>query len=290
MKVFKVYLLLMLFSMGSLFAQMVFTYNSKQSDKDKRQEYSAALLDLALKKTVDKYGSYKLQPAPKMNHLRLEATLQYGNLPNFFAEKTVSKERLENLGYVPFPLARGIVGYRVFFVSPDKKEALKKVKTLKELKQFSIGQGAGWLDSKILEKQGFKVFKVASYNGLFKMVAAGRFDLYARGANEIYDEYESFKDIKGIEVDDNVLLYYPLPRFFFTKKSNTEAIKRVNEGLKIAYQDGSFEKLWYKYFGKSIEFVDFSKRKIFTMENPFLEGIDESYNKYLFKPSNKESK
>ncbi len=40
-------------------------------------------------------------------------------------------------------------------------------------------------------------------------------------------------------MDENVALYYPLPRVFFTHNSNRQAIARVQQGLKAAWRDGS---------------------------------------------------
>ena len=85
--------------------------------------------------------------------------------------------------------------------------------------------------------------------------------------------------------DDSIALYYPLPRFFFTKKSNVTAIKRVEEGLVTAYNDGSFQKLWKEYYQSSVDFVNLQKRTLFRISNPFLGGIDKSYEKYIYHPS-----
>jgi len=86
------------------------------------------------------------------------------------------------------------------------------------------------------------------------MVATGRFDLFARGANELLKEFGSHKKIKDLMYDKSIALYYPLPRFFFTAKSNTRAIKRIEEGLIAAYQDGSIEKVWKKQYGPSVSY------------------------------------
>jgi hypothetical protein len=52
----------------------------------------------------------------------------------------------------------------------------------------------------------------------------------------------------------------------------------------LAYEDGSFEELWDKYYKKSIDFANLKERKLLKLENPFLDGIDTSYKKYIFQP------
>lgn len=277
-----------LYLCGAIFtqalAETIFTYQAKESATDTRREYNRELLRLALEKTLSKYGPYKLVASPSMNTARSLEMVREGALTNFFVRKSVSQKALKEMGYVPFPVERGIVGYRVFFVSPKAKDRLKTVKKLDQLREYTIGQGIGWLDTHILRKNGFKVITGSSYEGLFRMVAQSRIDLFARGANELLSEYESHKDIKGFMYDDTIALYYPLPRFFFTHKSNIKAIKRIKEGLIAAYEDGSFQKLWSKYNGPSIEFVNLKKRQIFRIDNPFLNGLDKSYEKYIYYP------
>jgi hypothetical protein len=266
------------------FSQTLFTAQGRASAQDTRLDYDRAALRLSLEKTVKKYGPFKLVEAEFMNTARGIKVAKAGRTKNFFTKQSVSKTLLNELGHVPFPIDLGIVGYRVFFVSPNAKSKLKTTQNLGQLKKFSIGQGVGWLDVDILEHNGFKVIKAGSYEGLFKMVAKNRFDLYSRGTNELLGEWKTHKNIQGFAYDESVALYYPLPRFFFTNKANKAAIKRVTEGLIIAYNDGSLKKEWEKHYRDSIDFVNLKKRKIFRINNPFLEGVDSSYEKYIYKP------
>ncbi len=263
----------------------VFTYHKKQSKDDKRFAYDHELLKLSLEKTIKLYGAYKLVPLSiNANYKRVEMLAEDDRFENIIFKHSVSSERLNKLGYVPFPVDLGIVGYRVGFVSKNNKNKIKNIKNLQELKEVSIVQGLGWLDTEILKYNGFKVVTGSSYSGLFKMTARNRGDLFLRGANELYNEWQVNKNIGNLSYDDNLALYYPLPRFFFTNKKNKDAIKRIKEGLILAYNDGSLIKLWKKHYIKSIEFANLSKRKIFKLKNPFLEDIDKSYEKYIYIP------
>jgi hypothetical protein len=155
---------------------------------------------------------------------------------------------------------------------------------LEKLKKFTIGQGLGWGDNDILKHNGFSVVVGNNYQGLFKMVADNRFDLFARGNCDVMDEYDIYKKKCNLILDDSVAIFYPLPRYFITHNSNKEAVKRVTEVLLAAYEDGSFMALWTKHHADNIRRINLSKRIVFRLENPFLEGIDRSYEKYMYNP------
>jgi hypothetical protein len=255
----------------------------KEDKNDKRKEYNIALLKLALDKTVSTYGPYKLVPGPIMNHARAKKIALDNTLENFIYKDSVSHELISELGCIPFPLDRGIVGYRVCFVSPNSKDKIATITSVDELKKFKFLQGIGWLDNKILKYHGFTVYQGNNYLGLFGMISKNRADIFPRGANELLYEYENYKKYNNnLTYDTSFALYYPLPRFFFTNKHNKILIERVKKGIMIAYKDGSFLKLWNEFYKESIDFVNLKNRKIFKLTNPFLKDIDKSYEKYIY--------
>jgi len=283
-KITWIFLLVLVFGVAGR-AQTVFTYRSAESELDRRYDYEQDLLELALEKTVDEYGPYEMVPSPKMNFTRAYEALKSGNLENPMFKTSVTDEFAREYDYVSFPVDLGIVGYRVCFTHPDVKEELAGIETLAELKEYTIGQGSGWVDVQILEHAGFQVQTVSNYESLFKMVTAKRFDLFPRGANEVMQEYPSRKEMENLVIDDNICIFYPMPRFFFTTKGNTEAVERVETGIKIAYEDGSFRELWNRYYLDNIKAVNLNDRKIFTIENPFIKTVDPSYKEYLYDPA-----
>jgi len=267
----------------------VFTYRAPESELDIRYEYDNTLFKLALDKTVDEYGPYVLKASPAMNFKRAIYYVEKNKLPNFFIKQSYTDELAEKMHFVPVPVDRGIVGYRVFFVSKLNQYKLATVKTLDDLRALSIVQGAGWTDIEILEKNGFEVLTLDRYEDLFSFVAKGRADLFLRGANELLGEYQSYKNSEplhqeNLEYDDKFVLYYPLPRFFFTSKGNTKAAERVRRGLEIAWKDGSFQKLWEERYGKYLRELKIKERTIFEIENNLIHNLDESYKQYLFEP------
>lgn len=282
------FLIILLILSSYLYSETTFVYNNIQNSKDKRKLYEIEILNLALNKTIPKYGKYKLIPSPKMNLKRAMQTIRTNKIKNFLLKMSITKEFMDEFSYSNFPVDRGATGYRASFISPKLKNNLKLYDSLEKIKKLTIGQGVGWLDSDILKYNGFKIKEVSNYTGLFKMTALGRIDFFSRGINEVLGEYKSFNYIKELDYDRTFILYYPLPRFFFSNKSNQKAVKRIEEGLVLAYKDGSLDKVFDKYYKKSIDFLNIEKRKIYKLENPFLESVDTSYEKYIFNPFNKE--
>lgn len=263
----------------------IFTFRAPETKGDLRYNYDNAILKLALEKTIPTHGKFEFKASPRMNFAKTKKVLKKNKLPNFFAKQSYSQEWDKDMILVPFPVDLGIVGYRVCFLSSQLKEEFSKVQSLSDLKKYVHGQGKGWGDVKILRSHNFKVVERPKYKSLFELTAKRRgFDIFCRGANELAGEWKNFSKIKNLAYDESIALVYPLPRFFFTSKSNKKAADRVLAGLKMAYEDGSLQELWKKNYAESINFVRLDKRKIFRIDNPNLAGLDKSFEKYFYNP------
>lgn len=267
-------------------AEMIVSLRSPETKSDRREEYNFELISLALERTKTEYGDYKIVKIPPMNTARSFYTLKEDTYPNLLIELTYQQKLEQELDliYVNFPLELGIVGYRVCFASPGTYPKLKSVRTLEDLKQFTIGQGVAWADTEILRYNGLKVVEISSFNSLFSMVEHGRIDLFCRGANELQPEYNALKDAGNLLYDETFVLHYSLPRFYYLNKKNKLARERIEKGLAAAYQDGSVNALWEKHFLASVNFVKLKQRREFKLENPFMNSLHEHYEKYFYDP------
>lgn len=276
--------LLNLFVCASAYAEFLVSIRSPETLEDTREAYSFELVKLVMDKTKAKYGDYRLQLIPAMNRPRARYAAKLKIYPNLLLEESYDKEFSEkgDLTYINFPVELGILGHRICFVNPKIKEDLKKVTSVEQLKQYSMGQGIGWIDTNILRANGFQVSEIPSYPGLFKMTAAGRIDLFCRGANEIKGEYEAFNYIKELTYDETFVLTYALPRFYYTNSENKLLIARLQEGLITAYKDGTLKNLWLKYQTANLDFVKLHQRKKFTLTNPFIADLPKDYEQYAF--------
>lgn len=266
----------------------VFTYRAPESGNDLRYDYDTRLLQLALENTVETDGPYKLVPSPVMNYARAHSYLKTNVLPNFIVKLSYDPAfEVSGFDFVPFPVDLGIVGYRVCFAHPDVVDELMGTDSLSGLRDFTHGQGVGWADTDVLRHNGLTVREVSSYESLFKMVANRRFDLFCRGANELLDELNMHRHIDNLSYDKSMVIFYPLPRFFYTNMANLRALKRIERGLLKAYENGSLQKLWSQYYQESVDFVELDKRKQFNLVNPLLEQLDVDFQHYFYDPTQK---
>src|SRR5690554_1582773 len=237
---------------------LVVTYRMPESAVDQRHDYETELLRLALTKTVEHYGPYKLQPGFAMNLPRAISMARKNEMENLFFKTSYSDMLNREFAYLPYPVDRGVLGYRVCFVNKGVAEAISQITHVEELKKYRIGQGAGWLDSEILQHNGFNVIESENYANLFLMLAAGRIDLFCRGATEIEDEWQAHRELEGLTLNESFAFYYPLPRFFWTHTDNKAALERIHKGLEIALADSSADKLWQQYHGAKLGFAKLS--------------------------------
>lgn len=263
-----------------------FAYRTPGSSRDHRFSYELELLRLALDKTEKDFGPYSLKPAKSMNLPRTMMTASRSEQALIF-KTSYSKELTQEFNYVSYPIDRGVFSHRICFVNSQIKDKVTAAKSIDELKHFVIGQGVGWLDVDILKHNGFTVRESPGYEQLFPMLAAGRLQLVCRAQSEIAVEWESFGHLGGFSVDQSFALYYPLPRFFWIHKSKQRAYDRLQQGLALAYQDGSALALWRKHYRQSLDHTPLKGRKVHVLSNPFLDGIDSDYKRYFLNQDTK---
>lgn len=194
-------------------------------------DYYVDLLKLAMEKTRTQYGDYRFEGVPSdASTLRALSDVVQNTYPNLVLEMGYEDKLTDtgDLTYINFPVDGGIVGYRVCYVNPAIQKEITATTTLNDLRKYTIGQGVGWADTAIFRHNGFRVIEVDRFPALFRMVAAGRIDLFCRGANQIIeDSYElkaledslKTKSLTKLIVDKTFAFVYPLPRFFtFTAK------------------------------------------------------------------------
>lgn len=246
-------------------------YPAFESGSDSRYIDLVEILKTALEKTVAEYGPYTLKPSKsRMNEARslVELLNPAGMVNVAWSGTSVQKEN--DYRALRIPLRKGILGYRVALIAKNSQADIDKIQSLGDLRKVSVGQGIGWGDVAIYEANGIRVH-TAGYENLFKMVAAKRINLFPRGINEVFSEYTARHDaIPNLAVENNLLIYYPWPYYFFFNKSNSALAKRVESGLRKMMKDGSFDALFMKYNRASILQANLKNRRIIRIMNPTL--------------------
>lgn len=244
-----------------------------QAAEDKRSNYYFRVVEKALEKTAADYPPYAFKRPPQMSHSRVIAEMESGGSRDW-GVFPVNPELGRKLIPIEIPIAKGILGYRVFLIRKDGQDRLRKVETLDDLKALRLGTGQDWSITKVFRANGFNIVTGAAYDGLFEMLLNDRFDYFPRGVNEIVNEYEQRKDaMPDLAIDDSVLLYTPLPLFIYVAPSKPELARRLRDGLERMQADGSFDALFMEEHAPMIERLRLGARKVFHIPNPALEGM-----------------
>lgn len=247
-------------------------YPRAESEHDSRYLYDWEVLRMALEKTRTRFGPYELRQAGQfMSPARVTAEAAGAGSINVFVRAT-SAQLEQQFRTVRIPVDRGLIGYRLLLVRHEDVPRFADVKSLEQLRRFSIGQGKGWVDVGILQAGGFKVVEGNNYEGLFSMLEVKRFDALSRSVDEALSEYDEWHQRFGFEVEPGIALYYPLARYFFTRRdAEGEALaKRLEAGLEAMVQDGSLQALFKTYKGPLIKRSGLARRRLFRIPNPGL--------------------
>lgn len=199
------------------------------------ENYAKGLLKLALSKIPAQYDWQ--ETVENGSEERIVQMLLNNELDVVWYASTNDLE--ERLLPVRIPMYRGLLGYRVLMIKRGTQHKFDGVKTLEDLRQFSLGQGLFWADTQVLSANDLNVVKVLKYEGLFFMLDGDRFDAYPRGVHEPWSEMQRYPKL-ALEVEQNLLLSYINPFYFFVNKNNTKLAADIERGLRIAIEDGSF--------------------------------------------------
>ncbi|ESP91741.1 MULTISPECIES: hypothetical protein [Pseudoalteromonas] len=259
---------LLLVSQASIATETIRVRGS-QSEYDSTHNYYVGLIELAF----DKLNKpIRIQFSPYMVQDRALFELQSNRLIDLYWAGT-NQQRESELGVVPIPLIKGLLGYRVFTIHQDSEQFFSQIKSLKSLKNTTLCQGQHWPDTDIMLAAGLSVITNVVYENMFKQVYADRCKAFPRGINEAFSEVESRKKIMPkLMVFDDVILHYRFPMYFFTHKNNTQLIDDLKSGLMLAIKDGSFDQ-YIQTHPTTKHLFPLSKwddKTILTIDNPFL--------------------
>ena len=271
MTLLKLVLIIMLSFVHFLFSEETVLVNRPSSLSDTRYVYPEKLLKEVLKRTESKYGKATVQYSKfEMTRKRVFHTLLQGTAIHVIAEAPKPNWE-EKLIPVRIPIRKGIQGLRFFLVTKKNKDLLMQVRSLDDLRKISTGSGQHWSTTAVLTYHKFNVVTGNNYEGLFKMMMGDRFISFNRGINEVYVEYEARKKLyPDLIIDESLLLYIPLPTYFFVSPRKPKLAERIEEGLLAMIEDGSFDKFFEEHFGELLRGAQLDKRKVFRLTNPNL--------------------
>lgn len=262
-------MLLFLSFYQSAAAEDIIRYASSITNKDVKEAYFIDLLTLALEETKPTFGHYTLESIPlEMGQGRSSIMVSHDKYINLTWRMT-STELEEQLQPIYVPLLRGIMGYRIFIIRQGEQHVFPSTIKRAELQKLHAGQGVEWQDNKILMHNNFTLVEGAAVN-LLAMLKKNRFDYFPRALHEAWAEISTLSNEYAIE--QNLLLKYPAPMYFFVNKKNTRLATRLTIGLNKLVDNGKLPALFANHpvTKNAIQLSNLPNRTIFSLENPFL--------------------
>lgn len=232
-------------------------------------QYYLDLIEAALKITANE-GPYRIDYTDEaLSTLRKRELLAAGVRVNI--DRMTGFNSLHNPqdGFirVKVPLMRGIHGFRVLLIRSQQQSEFDKVKTLADLRKLTMGFGRGW-EGYLYQHEGINVMDAQDMSALLKMLAAGRFDYIPLAATEIEDSFSiDNKPVSSLVAEKHLLLYMPLPIFFYVSDKTPELAKRIEKGLLVMDERGEMKAIFDKYFAERLKKLHLSQRTIIQIPN-----------------------
>ena len=230
--------------------------------------YRWALLQLALDHVEKRdHQHYQLQPLnDNVTQWRAESMLENGELDIVAFGSTPQRE--QKLLPVRMDILKGILGYRVFFVRKQDVPRIKAMTAQQFRQQLRVGLNSQWADYPIMKNNGYQLVASVNYDSLFDMLAAGRFDVFPRGLNEVGSEMqEQLPRHPELTLEGSKAVYFPFPIYFWVNKKQEALAHRIQQGLKLAEQDGSFKALFLRSHADAIRLLNESNWKTTLINN-----------------------
>lgn len=246
---------------------IVLSYNG---DADERHDgfFYRELLELVLQKTLSTHGAYEVRLVPVIsNENRLLRAIEQGQVDVTWMpyDKHISMA----LRPVKVSLLKELSNYRLLFIRAGDQEGFSKVTSLDDLRRLRGGIGAHWPDRQVMRMNELPLTASVSYSNLFKMLVAGRFDYFPRGIYQIPVELKRHGALR-LALETDLMLYYENPVYFYVQKDNVALAQRLEQGLKLAMSDGSYDELLERFpnFQWARDEIARGQRLILELETP----------------------
>lgn len=264
---------------------LVVTHKLPEFGDLNRKTFEQRVIQLALEKTLANSTRFEMTPINVISRTHAIAALNQNQYKNFVMVLSYEDTLMEtgNLIYIPFPLELGALSYRICYANKSLADKMPHINSLAQLQPYKIGVGTGWLDAKILQHHGLHIVEGTNITSLFRMTQAGRADIFCPSPTEYFYELQA-ENVADLQLDNKLALYYPLPKFIFSHKSNQALMDRLKEGIHIAYKDGSYQQLWREVYEQDMARANLKERHFIKMQNPYISTLDNGYQQYLFDP------
>lgn len=239
----------------------------------KTKAYQIALVEETLRQSEDKYGPYKFIPqVADLSSKRTFAELNKGE-EKYINLKVglISREREISSIPIRIPIRKGLLSYKLLIINKINSRSFDEQIDLTDLKKRNVGVVYDWVTADILRKNSFELTEAPSYQGLFRMLSAQRFDYTLLGANEAFRILSSLEGKNlNLGVVPGIALYMNTPSYIFVSNKNPRLAERISWGMEKMISNGRFDELFYQYHQPYIEQANLKGRRIIPIPNPML--------------------
>jgi hypothetical protein len=239
------------------------------------ESYYLSIIDRALKVTEGDYGPYEVVfTQEEVTAERKHELLVVGNKVNI--DRLVgfpsSRGARKGLIRIEAPLLNGFMGFRVPLIRSENQEFFKHITQLDELRGVPLGLGKGW-EGNVYRANGFLLSEPINMTMLLKMLAGQRYVYVPLSAIEIEDNYEiDGRYVPELVPDTSMLIYMPLPVYFYVSPKEKKLAERLNKGLKQMMADGSHDEIFNMHFGARLKRLHLADRHLIKIPNPEDDG------------------
>lgn len=237
--------------------------------KDARHAYKFELIAEILDVTRKEYGDYQLAPFSEEPSAKRQAVLiSEGKILNLLWASPGTVIARADVITIPVDIVRGLLGYRICLINPAN---FPDSETLQSINQLRVAQGLNWADVEIYKHNDITPIQSASFEALFEMLAAKRYECLPLGADEVMFTWRDQKaKYPFLAVEPHLLIYYDYPVYLHISKQFPALAERVELGLKKLQRSGEFERLFKQHHQADITQLQLNQRKIFCLKSPYL--------------------
>jgi hypothetical protein len=239
-----------------------------------------------LKETLKRQGitpsfPYDTIKGGDLSFTRMKQDMLDGKLDIFWS--MTSSELEEDFNAIYIPIFRGLLGMRIPLVKQENVDMFAGVRSLSDLQNYKAGSGKTWPDTAILEHNNLPVVKTLKYQNLFPMLEGERFDYFPRGLHEPWQEITNNTEL-NLAVENNILIRYTAPNYFFVNKNNPQLADRITQSLNQMIRSGEFSRLFFldNEVKNALKKANVKSRKVFEIDNPTLSKNTPVHRKELW--------
>lgn len=251
---------------------MLIIHGDLPPEQAPKNTYRAELYKLLLDVTRPEFGDYQLRSYTTAVAARRQALLMNAGVQlNMHWTSPGTPIATADVIKIPVDIQRGLLGYRVCLTTVQAKAPWDRVVDLKSLGLVRIGQVDSWPDFDIYKFNQLRLVGTPSFDGLFEMLAANRFDCLPLGVDEVGTIYREKKvKLANLRIEESLLIHYEFPAYIYVSAKRPDIAKRLHRGFEIIQNNGQFDNLFERYFAHDLAALKLQSRRIICMKSPYI--------------------